>query len=85
MPDSDLNVVAPLLVQYYQWLSGNGGTDPAVLLSQRLTASQRRLLLDRMDDVNVVWGFTAPLRAAVEREQQVQVPSPEQRRSPRSG
>ena len=66
MFDSDPTVVAPLVAEYYQWLSGHGGTDPEVLLSKSLTPSQRRLLLLRMDDINVCWGITAPLRVAAE-------------------
>ena len=68
MKKTDLNVVAPLVVEYYKWLSDNGGTDPQTLLSHPLTATQRRLLLDRMDDVNVVWSITSPLRRAASAE-----------------
>ena len=65
MSKSDLEVVAPLVVEYYKWLIGRGGTDPKVLLSKRLTASQREMLLDRLDDTNVVFSITSALREGV--------------------
>ena len=69
MSNSDLDVVAPYVVEYYHWLSGNpGGTDPEELLSKPLSREQRQILLERMDDINVLWGITAPLRTAYEQE-----------------
>lgn len=64
MSESDANIVAPLVVQYYEWLSGHSATEPDALLGRTLTPNQRKLLLARMDDVNVIWGITAPLRNA---------------------
>lgn len=68
MTDQDLDVIAPLAVEYYRWLSGHGGRAPQELLRERLTRTQRRLLLDRLDDVLVVWGITAPLREGPNRD-----------------
>ena len=62
MQDSDLAVIAPLVVEHYKWISDNGGTDPETLLASPLSTSQRRLLLERMNDVNVLWSITSPLR-----------------------
>ncbi len=62
MCGDDLEVIAPLVVEYYNWLSNNGGRDPQIILEQPLTKVQRKLLLERMDDVNVVWSITSPLR-----------------------
>lgn len=58
----DLDIAAPLIVRYYEWLSGNGSSDPETILSTPLTAAQRELVLQGMEDVNVVWSLTAPLR-----------------------
>lgn len=58
----DEAVVAPLVAEYYDWLSGNGGTSSDDLLAISLTPSQRKLLLARMDDVTVIYGLTADQR-----------------------
>ena len=62
--EEDLEVVAPLVVAYYNWLSGNGGSDPETLLARPMSPSARQMLLERIDDVNFVYGLTAPLRNA---------------------
>jgi len=62
--EETMEFVAPLAVEYYNWLSGNGGVDPRELLAADLTESQRECLLDAMDDINVVYAITEPLRAA---------------------
>ena len=64
MATNDEKTVAPLVLAYYEWLSGNGGTDPKTLFANDLTDEQRVLLKQGIDDVNVVWGITAPLREA---------------------
>ena len=56
--------VSHMAVEYYLWLSDNGGTDPDTLLSRTSSPRDRRELLDRMDDINCVWAVTAPLRTA---------------------
>lgn len=66
MRDGDLNFVAPLVVEYYKWLTDTGGTDPETLLNQPLSPSQLRLLLEKMDDVNVCWAALAGLKLANE-------------------
>jgi len=65
MPEKDLAIVGPLIVEYYNWVSGNGGTCPKVLLSKALTESQFALLRQRMEDVDVVYALTSPLREAM--------------------
>lgn len=64
----DLDIVAPLVAEYYQWLSGHGGQSPEVLLARPLSKAQRRMLIARMDDVLVLWGITAPVRSARDRD-----------------
>jgi hypothetical protein len=64
MNKSDVDVAAPLIVQYYEWLSGHGGCSPDLLLALPLTPSQREQLLRGIEDVNLIWSVTAPLRAA---------------------
>ena len=64
MSSNDEMIVAPLVLAYYEWLSGNGGTDPETLFANELTEEQRILLKQGIDDVNVIWGITAPLRQA---------------------
>ena len=57
--------VPDLVVRYYNWLSGNpGGTDPRELLEVPLSSAQRQRLIEAMDDVNVVFAITSPLRSA---------------------
>jgi len=71
---TDEEVVAPMVIEFYHWLSDNQGTHPDELLSRDLTPSQRRMLLDKMDDVTVLWGLTSSeRRAARVREAQRQV------------
>ena len=64
MTSKDEMIVAPLVLAYYEWLSGNGGTDPETLFSNDLTSNQIDLLKQGIDDINVIWGITAPLREA---------------------
>ena len=59
--NADEKVVAPLVVDYYRWLSGNGGRSSDELLSFPLTLPQRRLLLKGMDDVNLLFAITSPV------------------------
>jgi hypothetical protein len=59
MATQDEDVVTEFVIEYYRWLSGNGGLSSDDLLSLPLPAAQRRLLLERMDDVNVVFALTA--------------------------
>lgn len=66
MKNHDLEVVAPLVVEYYEWMVGRGNVGPEELLSWPLTRPQRKMLLERMDDINVLWGLTAPLREVAE-------------------
>lgn len=57
--------VPDLVVRYYNWLIGNPkGTDPRELLEMPLTDEQREQLIEAMDDVNVVFAITSPLRNA---------------------
>lgn len=65
MAHADLDIVGPLIVEYYNWVSGNGGTHPESLLKRPLTESQAALLRQRMEDVDVVYLLTAPLRDAL--------------------
>jgi len=61
--EEDLDAISELVVQYYNFASGNGGTPPDELLARPLTDRQRGLLRMRMEDVDVCLAFTAPLRA----------------------
>lgn len=54
--------VAHLIIEYYKWLSDNGGTSSDDLLDPvktPLTAEQKRSLLRNMDNVNVIFGVTS--------------------------
>ena len=63
MSDSDLDVVAPLIMKYLKWIKGEpDGVSSDELLKIPLTLTQRKILLARMDDINVLWGMTAPIR-----------------------
>lgn len=62
MQSEDETIVAPLVLAYYEWLSGNGGTDPEMLFTNNLTGDQIAMLKQGINDVNVIWGITAPLR-----------------------
>lgn len=59
----DLDVIGVHIESYFLWLADDGGVHPDELLSLPLTPRQRRLLLDRMNQLNCLWGLTAPLRA----------------------
>jgi hypothetical protein len=59
---SDSQLVARLVVKYYDWLTDNGGVPPEELLALPLSQRQRRQLLDRMDDVLTIYGLTADCR-----------------------
>ena len=61
MSHDDESLVACLIVEYYNWLTGNGGISSDDLLSRPLTPAQRRLLLAKMDDVNLVYSLTSPI------------------------
>jgi hypothetical protein len=61
MSNVDEALVADLFVEYYNRRTNNNGISSDELLSRPLTAAQRRLLLDRMDDVNIVLSLTTPL------------------------
>ena len=66
--DPDLDVIAPLVVDYYKWLSGHSARGPEeFLVDKKLTLHQRQLFLDRCDDVNLCWSITSPLRNAARR------------------
>ena len=63
--NNDELLVAEYVIEYYRWLSGNGGTDPETLLfSSNLSSYQVELLKEGIDDINAVWAITAPLREA---------------------
>jgi hypothetical protein len=64
MANQDEILVADLIVEYYNWLTDNGGTSSDELLSRTLTPPQRRMLLERMEDVNVVVSATSPMHRA---------------------
>jgi hypothetical protein len=65
--EQEQELVGNQLIAYYDWLSGQGGTDPDVLLAYPHTIAQRKLLLARMDDLNVIMGHLSALRPAVAR------------------
>lgn len=62
--DECIEFTAAYVVDYYNWLSGNGGKDPRELLAMPLSPTQRACLVDAMDDVNVVFAVTSPIREA---------------------
>ena len=63
MSDPDLDIVAPLVMKYLKWMQGKpGGVSSDELLKISLTSTQRRMLLNGMDNINVLWGITAPVR-----------------------
>jgi hypothetical protein len=64
MSDTDQALIADMVLEYYNWLIDNGGTSSDDLLSRPLSQPLRRELLERMEDVNVVFAATAPLRRA---------------------
>ena len=64
----------PLVIEYYSWLAANGGTAPRVLLKKWLTRSQRKYLTERMDDVNMLYSITTPLRRAAQATQKSREP-----------
>ena len=61
----DESIVAEMLIAYCDWITDNGGTPPDELLARSMTLAQRRLLLDRMDDVAVLYSITGTVRASV--------------------
>ena len=63
LSDCERQLIADQLGEYYDWYLGNGGTDPEVLLSYPHTKAQRKLLLARMDDLNVVLGYLGARRS----------------------
>ncbi|HEX3152568.1 MAG TPA: hypothetical protein VHR66_31135 [Gemmataceae bacterium] len=65
MSDDDQALIAELVLEYYNWLTDNGGISSDDLLSRPLTNTQRRELLARMEDVNVVFAATAPIHRAL--------------------
>lgn len=61
--DADTRVIAPLVGDYYDWLIGKGGRSvEEILETVKLTQAQRRLLLERCDDVLVCRGVAAHSR-----------------------
>jgi hypothetical protein len=58
---SDSQIVASLVVKYYDWLTDNGGVSPDELLALPLTQQQRKHLLKRIDDVLTIYGLTAEI------------------------
>lgn len=67
--EDDVDVIAPLVGEYYDWLAGKGGRSGQEILEQvKLSPNQRRLFLDRCDDVLVIYGITAPIREANRRK-----------------
>ena len=60
--DEEQELVADHLLEYYAWIIGHGGTHPDKLLSYPHTVEQRKLLLRRMDDLNVILGHLNSLR-----------------------
>ena len=64
MSVADETTIAEYVIEYYNWLTDNGGTSSDELLARPMSAEQRRLLLQRMDDVNVVFSATAPIHRA---------------------
>ena len=67
--DRDLAVVAPLVVDYVRWCANpDTGKKPAELLAMPLTVTQRELLGARMDDVNVLFAITSPMRTAARKQ-----------------
>lgn len=64
MSDEALEFIAPLLLDYYDFVSGNGGVHPDELLAQTRTASERALLAEKILAVNRLFAVTAPLRLA---------------------
>lgn len=56
------DLVASLVLQYYDWLSDKGGICPDELLALPLDPQQRKLLLGYMDDVLTNFGLTADFR-----------------------
>ena len=64
MIQEDLDVVAPLVLDYVSWLLGHGGRDPRTLLATDLSPTQRRLRMEYLEDASAVASVTAPLRHA---------------------
>ena len=62
--DFDLQIVASLVGQYFNWLTDNDGVPPDELLDLPLNRRQRRLLLEHMDNVVTLYGLTADKRQA---------------------
>lgn len=51
-------------VEYYLFISGNGGTDPESLLATCSSPDEETDLLEAIDDINYLFSLTAPLREA---------------------
>ncbi|MCI0638020.1 MAG: hypothetical protein L0Y72_15290 [Gemmataceae bacterium] len=62
--ETDSQVVARLVVKYYDWLTDNGGMSPEELLAIPLSQHQRKVLLKHMDDVLEIYGLTARMGPA---------------------
>lgn len=58
MNASDLDVVAPMVVDYLRFLTGKGGRSREELLVCPLTRSQHAMLLERLDDTDYLWRVT---------------------------
>lgn len=58
MAPEDLEVVAPLVIDYLRFLTKDGGRSRDSLLSIPMTRSQQRLLRERLDDADYLWRVT---------------------------
>lgn len=63
-PHTDLDVIAPLVTEFYDWLNGDENAREPDVLIRNLSLSQRKLYLDSVDDILFVYSITSPLRAA---------------------
>jgi len=60
--DADTATIAPLFSLYWDWLMGHGGASPEDILKTPLSPTQRKQLLELMEDCSVLYSMTAPLR-----------------------
>lgn len=68
-----IDPIAPLVAEYFNWLSGHGGKAPGELIVG-LTCVQRDEFLNAIDDVNFMWCITAPVRELSRDTQPTTVP-----------
>jgi hypothetical protein len=58
LPEAERDLTAQLIGEYYDWTIGKGGTSSEVILSRTdLSQGQRKFILERMDDINVIGGI----------------------------